>query len=483
MRNLTVRDVLAFSVILFSFFSECCFSVETENEFNRFLSMMQAKNPQLSAARYRVEQALSRHEELFEFYDPEFNVAAGYTENDRYVPQSSFSSSLEDNRISAQAGVEAALVPGAYVSAGIEQARLFEESGYDHLFQNLFGVRVRIPLLRDKGFAIQNYKMRAAMAEYNMSVSAFLILSQQLRNQLEQVYLSCYEYLSIVQVVTKSEERFKIIAEEAKELADLKTVPDYEVLDTVRELQISREDLQVAKNAYEVQIIKLSELLGEEKIIELKGDVDSFVEKAQKNLKIEYHFTMAQALQARGISLYQKNRLERARANHEKALEEMRDDLSLEVGLNSRFENENHPYGIHRDLDDNYFGGDIAIVWHRPLGYCGEKSRLAQIESLLSEIKADMNTVKLQIFRELKQEELNYNSAKERMVLLLRGVEAAKKTMEAEQERFRLGDGSSNSVLDAQKNMTIILRRLTVAAADLLRSQSNYCYSAGYCKE
>ena len=66
------------------------------------------------------------------------------------------------------------------------------------------------------------------------------------------------------------------------------------------------------------------------------------------------------------------------------------------------------------------------------------------------------------------------------MELINNGMKAARETLESEQERFRLGEGASSDVLDAQKNLTIMLQRLTLAAADLLRARTEYLYAGGF---
>ena len=58
--------------------------------------------------------------------------------------------------------------------------------------------------------------------------------------------------------------------------------------------------------------------------------------------------------------------------------------------------------------------------------------------------------------------------------------EAAQQTVAAEQERFRLGEGNSHAVLEAQKNLTATLLRQNAAAAEFLRAMSDYNFACGY---
>ena len=75
---------------------------------------------------------------------------------------------------------------------------------------------------------------------------------------------------------------------------------------------------------------------------------------------------------------------------------------------------------------------------------------------------------------------VNFKAAKNRLQLVNEGIEAAQNHLAAQQERFRLGEATSTNVTDAQKNLTTILQRQTIATADLLRARANYLYATGY---
>jgi len=55
--------------------------------------------------------------------------------------------------------------------------------------------------------------------------------------------------------------------------------------------------------------------------------------------------------------------------------------------------------------------------------------------------------------------------------------------LEAENERFCLGEGRSRNVLDAQRDLTDALKRQTIIAVELLRAYSNFMYASGYAGE
>ena len=160
--------------------------------------------------------------------------------------------------------------------------------------------------------------------------------------------------------------------------------------------------------------------------------------------------------------------------------EQMKDEVYVHAGATLQAENTDSPFEAHRKADDDYLAGELTLVWSRPLDYYGGKKRLTRFQSAISELKADLAQSELSVRQQLRSAELNFASARRRMELINNGMKAARETLESEQERFRLGEGASSDVLDAQKNLTIMLQRLTLAAADLLRARTEYLYAGGF---
>jgi len=79
-----------------------------------------------------------------------------------------------------------------------------------------------------------------------------------------------------------------------------------------------------------------------------------------------------------------------------------------------------------------------------------------------------------------REAEAAYRAALRRMDQVESAVDNAVKTLEAERERFRLGEGRSRNVLDAQEDLTKAELRRNAAAADLLRAAAALDYAAGY---
>jgi outer membrane protein TolC len=450
------------------------------NELDELMSAAQENNPAIQAARWRVEQTLLKHEELLEFFDPAIYGAVGYADRSRSIPGSSNYSALTNNSLDLQAGIEAPVLPGVYVSAGIAERSLRDPAGFDDLYQTLFGVRVRMPLLRDRAFRTLTLSRSLAAMEYNIAASRLLRSTQNLRREIELAYISAYESLAAYQVSRQATARFQNLYEEAQELSRLKVVPQYQTYQPQLELQISREDEEKARNRHELSLITLAGAVGSKTAVTLKGEPEAIFERASAQQDLP-QLDEALILQHRGDYLELRNSVEYAKIQHASAKEESRDDLSLNMGVNWQGENENWPYGNDDLISDRRLGGEVTLVWKRSLDHRGPKARMARHRARIEELKAEMSNIEVDISTELQHAILNYNSARQRLELVNHGIAAARETVAAEQERFRLGENTSSNVTDAQKNLTAILQRQNVAAADLLRAKTNFYHAIGYC--
>ena len=420
-----------------------------------------------------------KHSELLEFFDPALFAAAGRATDYRALPLQSNYSVLGSNSLEVQGGVEVPIRPGAYVSVGAASRLLFEPSGYERLYQNLFGVRVRIPLLRDRGFSILGHRRSAAMAEYNQRVSELLALSQRLRRDVELAYIAAYENLSAYSIAQEASKRFEALVKVAKELTSLKTIPDYEVHSTERELQIGLEDVEKAFNNFERSLVDLSTLIGNGKPVQLGGNPEAIIRLGEQIAALP-DIPPPEAIQNRGEVLSLLERISLVQCEYAIIEEQMKDELYVHAGGTLQAENTDSPFEAHRKNSDDYLAGELTLVWSRPLDYYGGKKRLSRFQSAISELKADLAQTELTVRQQLRTAELNFTSARRRMELINNGMKAARETLDSEQERFRLGEGASSDVLDAQKNLTIMLQRLTLAAADLLRARAEFLYAGGY---
>ena len=146
-------------------------------------------------------------------------------------------------------------------------------------------------------------------------------------------------------------------------------------------------------------------------------------------------------------------------------------------------EGEDHFFQSKKITTDHHLGGEVTVAWRRSLDYRGPRARQARFQARVHELNELLRALIVDIRAEIRNAELNYQAAQTRLKMVTEGIAAARDTVAAEQERFRLGESTSKNVTDAQKNLTTILHRQTTAAADLLRARANYMYAIGYREE
>ena len=166
------------------------------HELDELLNEAAKNNPDLLAARWRAEQMLLRHQELLEFYDPALTVAAGQADRTRSIPGASGYSSLTNNATELQGGIDMAMEPGYYIAVGASQRVYNDPDKYDYLAQTLFGIKIRVPLLRNRGFKNLSIQREMALAEYNAAVSSLLDVAQRLRRDVTLAYIAAYGNIS-----------------------------------------------------------------------------------------------------------------------------------------------------------------------------------------------------------------------------------------------------------------------------------------------
>ncbi|MBR5024297.1 MAG: TolC family protein, partial [Victivallales bacterium] len=350
---------------------------------------------------------------------------------------------------------------------------------YDYLAQTLFGVRIRVPLLRNRGFRNLSIEREMALAEYNAAVSSLLDVAQRLRRDVTLAYIAAYESLSSYKVTQEATVRFKRLVNEAKDLNKLKVIPEYQIFDAQMDLQLGIENEEIARNRFALNLITLSSLIGGHRQVTLKNGPDILFQIASETKKLD-EITMEEALENRGSYLQVKNNLEYARAQIASTLEEQKDDVTFNMGLSWQGEMHDHFDGSFKYSTDRHIGADASVIWKRTLDYRGPRARQARFDARVQQLKENLRSVALDIDVQRRNAINNFRTALSRIDIVSKGIEASQKTLAAEQERFRLGEGTSSNVTDAQKELTSLQQRRTSAAADLLRAKTNYLFAIGY---
>ncbi len=448
------------------------------SELDDLVKEAQETNPEVLAAKIRMDQMLLKHDELSEFFDPALFAALGRSDNSRSLPLQTNYTQLTNDSTDAQLGVEVPVNPGAYVSLGAAHRILEDEEGYCDLYQTMFGIKVRIPLLRDRGFKALSLNRGLAMAEYHAATGDMLNAVQNVRHEVELAYIAAYENLSAYKIAQEATRRFQSLHDEALELAKMKVVPDFQTFQTKMDLQIGKEDEETARAAFEDSLLALAKAVGVTRTLALYGNPEILVELS--NMGELPVFTKEQACEGKGEYVRGKANLQYARIQVETAEEEQNDSLDLCFGITAQGEHEENPFGMDSMITEHRVGGEVSIVWRRTIDYRGPRVRKARYEARIREVQEQLRNIEIRIVNDMSSAKMKYEAARKRLELVSQGIEAAKQNLAAEQERFRLGETTSSIVTDAQKNLTAILRRRVGAAADLMRARVNYNFAAGY---
>jgi outer membrane protein TolC len=174
------------------------------------------------------------------------------------------------------------------------------------------------------------------------------------------------------------------------------------------------------------------------------------------------------------------SRLQAARADLRQSEDDLKPDVSLHVGATWQGEHEFLPVGNDLVASDKHVGGEVTLVYTRPLNFREERAQRSRWQARIGELNEQLQQTANEVRAEIRTSELFYRRAAERLAILSKARDAAIKTLDAENERFRLGEGRSRNVLDAQKDLTTINQRLTQTAAELLRALADYNFATGY---
>ncbi|MCK5801969.1 MAG: TolC family protein [Lentisphaeria bacterium] len=439
-----------------------------------------ASNPRLTAACKRVEQALASHEELLDFFDPALYAALGVGRDGSSVPGSTTSFTATDST-ELEIGIEAPFEPGVYLSVGGAERYLDHDNDADpdRYFQSMLGLALRVPLLRDRNFAQWRFQRSATLAEHSASIDRLTDIMQQVRRDVELAYIEVHEAKALYVVGMEATRRFEALLAEARELVRLQVVPEYQLAPATMELALRRSDELSALERWERALTTLEKTVGDTKPVQVTAGPEMLL-KLTAHLALPPLSTPEDILHRRGVFRAIFSEIDKARAERKRAREDMKDDLEFRVGAMWTGEEATGPFGGQRYGIDENFGSAASLVWRRAVGTRGAQARQARQRARIAELKEQLREGLITIKSDLAVNKLRFERTSERLSIVTKAKLSAETTLSAEQERFRLGEGRSRNVLDAQKDLTAVNQRQALAAGALLRAWANLKFIVGY---
>jgi len=438
------------------------------NELTSLLSRAEMGSPRILAARARVAQAFAARNKLLGFFDPTLSATG----------ERASGSLGYDLRLSSE--IEVPFKPGFYVTLGAAENRLVDPGKeFNALFQTVFTARITIPLLRDHGFRKWRCLFAEADAAYNAAASRFLWVRQDLRHRIEQRYIAMQEARSAYDVARGATARVEKLLNEAMELVRLKVVPEYQLFPARMEVALARASEQQAKEGVIRSKVLLAREIGDVDEQDFKEAPEMLIQWARKAV-IPAEWPVREALRRRGDYLEQQARRQSVRSRLLWAREDLKSDLSLNAEAVWTGEDPQMPLGAGAHLADRRDGGLVSVIWSRPLGRRSERAEITRQRARLRELDHLLEDIEVGIRANLSTARSDFVSAGKQLTLVTEAVRDARQNLSAEEERFRLGEGRSRNVLDAQKDLTNTIQRQTRTAAALLRARADFYYAIGY---
>lgn len=451
------------------------------DELGDLVALAYSNSPALQAAREATYQAAAAHDAVNEFLDPTTKAAAGWLSGNAATPLLSAPSGLPAaDAYGASAALEVPVRPGAYAGVGVSEQYLANPAeGVASGYRTLVGAQIRIPLLQDRGFSLWKQN-RLRLRDLQTAADARLLETRQsVRHAVELGYITYLEGVANIAAAESATERARQLLNEAEELVRLKVVPEYQLAPARLELSLRREENSTAIQATDAARLRLIQVLGLTPPRPLTTDEQALIRFADIARLPADDLPPGQP-PGRG-ALRELDALSAAAAAETRSLD---DKLRPDLGLSLR-----GVWAADDTTTDPANGGLVSgeessaaavLVWTRPWDQTGGRARLRESrarEAQLAELRRELLD-RLTTDRAVSRRD--YEGARTRLEEINTAVEQARLTLEAEAERFRLGEGRSRNVLDAQNDLTKAYRSRNAIVAALLKGHSDFMFATGY---
>jgi outer membrane protein TolC len=435
------------------------------------------EHPLAVAARRRVDQAREGRAAADGYFDTLLSASAGAASWTRAIPGSSLPPVFGANRVAVQGGVERPVLPGAVLAAGFAERRLLEPDGGDALYQSLAGIQVRVPLLRNRGLAEWRWDARAAAAQTAAAERELEGVLHRLRYESDTVLVELLQAEADLEAYRLAAERVRRLQEEAETLVRLNVIPEYHLFPARLDASLRAEAVAAAvQRCVEIRT-RLEALLGPLPPLETGGGV--LLAWAERTAPAPPPDS-AGARERRPADAALRAEIAAAEAAEGRARDAVRADLSAILGGTWQGEDADSPWGGDALLEDDTLGYEAALVLRMPLERRRERAAWRATAARAAELRALLENERRQAARELSAAHDAVARARQRLLLVGAAVESGARAMQAEAERFRLGEGRSRNVLDAQKDLSDAELRQHAAAGALLQAQAFLAFAAGY---
>ena len=434
-----------------------------------------AANPLLDAEAARVEAAVYDADAVDGFYDTALAAASGFAEGPLRTPGSALPGVAPTESWVAEVTATRPLRQGVRLRASIARWDSIGGGAVDNAAGTVAGMSVEKPLLRDRSFASQRLDAEAAAHGTERARAWQVAVWQDTCHAVIRAYADWLAAQAEFTESLASSARVARIVEETETRVKLETTPAYQLAAARMEVAFRQDELHQASAAIQTMRIRLEELAGGS----LPADIlpvpapDELRRWAEACLTAGRAAPVALAVPDRPEWLAAVAAADEADARARRAREDLKSDLSFVAGVGLRVSS------APSASTDPDLAWEAGLVWRRPLGFDSERARAAAREADARAAQADLAVIALRVAAEHARAVVAFASACDRLDSVDRAVEEALTSLDAESDRFRLGEGRSRLVLDAQKDLSAATRRANAAAAETIRAFADLVRAAG----
>lgn len=440
------------------------------------LTLALENNPQLAAARYAWSAEVQRARATEGFFDPRLSAAVGIRRGPAAAPESGLGPRVTDEAASVQGGMLLPLRLGARVGVGVAQRQFFAADGFEDLFQSVAGVRLDVPLARDRGFRMQRHDSAAARALADGAAAGLGALRRTVMRDTLVAYAAWLYAAADLLAAEQAARRVERLRDETAARVALRTTPEAQLFPARMEVALRHEELREARAVRAGAGHRLARLVGAAPLL---PEFDPALLRRWATRCATGGVQRAVAAGARPEMRQAELNCVAAEHLAATAREEVKSDLSLVAGAGFSSQDGEGGLGGDDPLSDRRSGVEVALVWSRPFSFAAAEAALQARGAEVGAARAEQERRRLQIEEEQALAETALAAVRDRLGLVDTAILEARRALAAEEERLRLGQGRSRNVLDAQKDLTAAERRANAASFEAVRAFADLLYATG----
>jgi outer membrane protein TolC len=338
----------------------------------------------------------------------------------------------------------------------------------DGNFQTIVGLNILQPLFRGAGRSIAQAGLIQAERDVVYQIRTFLKYQRDFSVTVAEKYYTLLETKNALENYRTNYTYLKQTRERIEMLSEAGRATPMEVDQTRQDEYRANQNWIRANNDYQQLLDEFKVFLGLSPdvniAVEEKG-LERFLEKGISQIKVDPADSIKVALEKRLDLLTSRDRLDDSKRNEDIALNSLRTQLDLTLGVERRSLLENKP---SFDLEEPYY--TAGLDWELPVNKVEERNSYVQALINLDRAKRDLedtqDSIKLEILNLCRNLEEAYQS----YLIQGKSLELAQKRVEGTDLLLQAGRATTRDLLDAQESYLDAKNSLSSAIVNYLIS-------------